>query len=179
MTGSSEGGRLLALVDALFAAFVAVQFRYLFGGEAMVGAASLTRAEYARRGFFELATVVALVVPMLLVAEWIIDKRDARLYVFQPNGTVVDAAPVLLGSARGDDSWPGIGNVPIKDVKPYQRTTAAGRFVTQLLQRFRHPEHGRRASASEGPATGSAQGSGRRRRHAHSRRRETLPRTSP
>jgi hypothetical protein len=62
---------------------------------------------------------------------FIIDKRDARLYVFQPDGTIVGAAPVLLGAARGDDSWPGIGNVPIKQVKSYQRTTAAGRFVTQ------------------------------------------------
>jgi hypothetical protein len=62
---------------------------------------------------------------------FIIDKRDARLYVFQADGTIVGAAPVLLGAAHGDDSWPGIGNVPIKQVKPYQRTTAAGRFVTQ------------------------------------------------
>jgi hypothetical protein len=62
---------------------------------------------------------------------FIIDKRDARLYVFQPDGHVVGAGPVLLGSARGDETWPGIGDVPIKDVKPHQRTTAAGRFVTQ------------------------------------------------
>lgn len=80
--GAAEVTIALALVDALFAAFVAVQFRYLFGGEAVVGtAATLTRSEYARRGFFELATVVALVVPMLLFAEWIIDKRDARAVV--------------------------------------------------------------------------------------------------
>jgi hypothetical protein len=62
---------------------------------------------------------------------FIIDKRDARLYVFEASGRLVDAAPVLLGAAKGDDSWPGIGNVPIKDVKPYQRTTPAGRFITQ------------------------------------------------
>jgi hypothetical protein len=62
---------------------------------------------------------------------FIIDKRDARLYVFQPDGRLLNAAPVLLGSARGDETWPGIGDVPIKDVKPFQRTTAAGRFVTQ------------------------------------------------
>ena len=61
----------------------------------------------------------------------VLDKRDARLYVFQPERRLVESAPVLLGSARGDETWPGIGNVPIKDVKPYQRTTAAGRFVTQ------------------------------------------------
>ena len=61
----------------------------------------------------------------------VLDKVDARLYVFEPNGELVDDTPVLLGSAHGDDTFPGIGNVPIKDVKPYQRTTAAGRFVTQ------------------------------------------------
>jgi hypothetical protein len=62
---------------------------------------------------------------------FIIDKRDARLYVFQPDGTIVGTAPVLLGAARGDETWPGIGNVPIKQVRPWQRTTAAGRFVTE------------------------------------------------
>jgi hypothetical protein len=62
---------------------------------------------------------------------FIIDKRDARVYVFQADGKAVGDAPVLLGAAKGDETWPGIGNVPIKQVKPYQRTTAAGRFVTQ------------------------------------------------
>jgi hypothetical protein len=62
---------------------------------------------------------------------FVIDKRDARLYVFQADGTLVGAAPVLLGAARGDDSFPGIGNVPIPQVKSWQRTTPAGRFVTQ------------------------------------------------
>lgn len=62
---------------------------------------------------------------------FVIDKRDARLYVFQPDGVLVGAAPVLLGAARGDNSYPGIGNVPIPQVKPWQRTTPAGRFVTQ------------------------------------------------
>jgi hypothetical protein len=61
----------------------------------------------------------------------VLDKRDARLYVFQPNGQLVDDTPVLLGSSHGDDTFPGIGDVPISQVKPYQRTTAAGRFVTQ------------------------------------------------
>jgi hypothetical protein len=61
----------------------------------------------------------------------VLDKRNARLYVFEPNGELVEDTPVLLGSAHGDDTFPGIGNVPIKDVKPFQRTTAAGRFQTQ------------------------------------------------
>ena len=61
----------------------------------------------------------------------VLDKRDARLYVFEPSGRLVDQTPVLLGSAHGDETYPGIGEVPINQVKPYQRTTAAGRFVTR------------------------------------------------
>jgi len=61
----------------------------------------------------------------------VLDKHEARLYVFQPDGVLVEDTAVLLGSAHGDDTFPGIGNVPIKDVKPFQRTTAAGRFQTQ------------------------------------------------
>jgi len=61
----------------------------------------------------------------------VLDKRDARLYVFKPNGELIDQTPVLLGAAHGDDTYPGIGDVPIDKVKPYQRTTAAGRFVTR------------------------------------------------
>jgi hypothetical protein len=61
----------------------------------------------------------------------VLDKRDARLYVFKPTGELIDQTPVLLGAAHGDDTYPGIGDVPIDKVKPYQRTTAAGRFVTR------------------------------------------------
>ena len=61
----------------------------------------------------------------------VLDKRDARLYVFEPGGRLIDQTPVLLGSAHGDETYPGIGDVPIAQVKPFQRTTAAGRFVTR------------------------------------------------
>jgi hypothetical protein len=61
----------------------------------------------------------------------VLDKRDARLYVFEASGRLIDQTPVLLGSAHGDETYPGIGDVPIAQVKPYQRTTAAGRFVTR------------------------------------------------
>lgn len=61
----------------------------------------------------------------------VLDKRDARLYVFESTGKLLDRTPVLLGSAHGDETYPGIGDVPISQVKPYQRTTAAGRFVTR------------------------------------------------
>ncbi|WP_284616684.1 L,D-transpeptidase [Aquabacterium humicola] len=58
----------------------------------------------------------------------ILDKAQARLYVYDPNGRLQGAAPVLLGLARGDDSVPGIGERPIAKVRPFERTTPAGRF---------------------------------------------------
>lgn len=77
--GLSEIGTVLAVVDLLFLGFVLVQVRYLFGGSELVGALTgLSYAEYARRGFFELVTVAALALPLLLVADWSLDKRDPR-----------------------------------------------------------------------------------------------------
>ena len=61
----------------------------------------------------------------------IIDKRNARLLVYGADGRLRGSAPVLLGLARGDDTVPGIGDRPLKDVKPDERTTPAGRFVTE------------------------------------------------
>ena len=63
----------LGLVDLLFLIFVVIQLRYLFGGVELIAAATgLTYAEYARRGFFELVTVSALVLPLLAGADWLL-----------------------------------------------------------------------------------------------------------
>lgn len=59
----------------------------------------------------------------------IIDKRDARLYVFRADGRLDGTTPILLGYAAGDETVPGIGERPIDQVKPHERTTPAGRFV--------------------------------------------------
>jgi hypothetical protein len=58
----------------------------------------------------------------------IVDKRRARVYVFSPDGRLVGDSPVLLGYASGDHTVAGIGNRPIDQVKPHERTTPAGRF---------------------------------------------------
>ena len=72
-----EVGTLLLVVDLLFLAFVAVQFRYLFGGAELVrGLTGLGYAEYAREGFFQLVTVAALSLPLLLAADWALGGRD-------------------------------------------------------------------------------------------------------
>ncbi|MCC6858168.1 MAG: DUF4173 domain-containing protein [Bryobacterales bacterium] len=77
--GITETATALAALDLLFLLFVIVQFRYLFGGDALIQVTpDLTYAEYARRGFFELVLAVALVVPVLLGADWLADRRGPR-----------------------------------------------------------------------------------------------------
>jgi hypothetical protein len=60
----------------------------------------------------------------------ILDKRDARVFVFSPEGRVVGSSPVLLGAAPGDDSAPDIGTRPMSKIRPEEKTTPAGRFVS-------------------------------------------------
>ena len=55
--GVTEATMVVGLVDLLFSAFVAFQFRYFFGGQVTLEAQGLTYAEYARRGFAELVVV--------------------------------------------------------------------------------------------------------------------------
>lgn len=62
----------------------------------------------------------------------IVDKKDAKVYVFDARGRLKDAAPALLGQARGDDSAPGIGDKPLSQVLPQEKTTPAGRFVAEV-----------------------------------------------
>ncbi len=62
----------------------------------------------------------------------IVDKKDARVFVFDSEGWIRGAAPALLGVARGDDTVPGIGERELSDMPPATRTTPAGRFVAAL-----------------------------------------------
>jgi hypothetical protein len=69
----------LGALNLLFATFVAVQIGWLFGGEALVlRTTGLSYAEYARRGFFELACVASLLLPLLLGAHALIPESDAH-----------------------------------------------------------------------------------------------------
>lgn len=61
----------------------------------------------------------------------IVDKKDASVWVFAPDGKLVSAAPALLGAAVGDDSAPGIGDKPLALVRPEEKTTPAGRFIAE------------------------------------------------
>jgi len=62
----------------------------------------------------------------------IVDKKDAKVFVFNADGRLRSAAPALLGLALGDDAVPGIGDRKLSSMRPDERTTPAGRFVAAL-----------------------------------------------
>lgn len=64
--GFVEAAIVLGSVVFLFAAFVAVQFRYFFGGQANIHVDGFTYSEYARRGFGELMLVAFFSLLMVL-----------------------------------------------------------------------------------------------------------------
>lgn len=75
--GIGEITASLGAVIALFAIFVALQLRWLFGGaDVVLATTGLTVAEYARRGFFELVAVSALVLPLILGTRAMIDGEQ-------------------------------------------------------------------------------------------------------
>jgi hypothetical protein len=79
--GTTELATALALVDALFALFVAIQLPHLFGGLARVQeVAGLTVAEYPRGGFFQLVVVAALVLPLLIAGAGLVDRDSSRAW---------------------------------------------------------------------------------------------------
>ena len=67
----------------------------------------------------------------------IVDKRQAHLWVFDRAARLNGDAPVLLGSARGDHSVPGIGDMKLSEIKPSDRTTPAGRFKAEVGKNLR------------------------------------------
>ncbi len=78
--GLAETAIVLGAIDLLFLGFVVVQLRYFFGGADVIEAVpGLTRAEYARSGFFQLVTVATLVVLLLLFVDWIVERSNQTL----------------------------------------------------------------------------------------------------
>lgn len=62
----------------------------------------------------------------------IVDKADAKVFVFRADGRLSGASAALLGLAKGDDSVPGIGTRKLSSILPEERTTPAGRYVASV-----------------------------------------------
>ena len=60
-----------------------------------------------------------------------VDKKSARLFVFDAEGRLLGAAPALLGQALGDHSAPGVADGDVRRIPVGDRTTPAGRFDSQ------------------------------------------------
>ena len=92
--GRTEWLIALAVLDALFAGFVALQLTTLFGGDAHVlRTAGLTYAEYARQGFGQLMIAAALTLAVIALA-----RRDSRALRFLL-GLLCALTLVVLASA--------------------------------------------------------------------------------
>jgi hypothetical protein len=66
----------------------------------------------------------------------VIDKQNAKVFVFGRQGKLLGAAAGLLGLSRGDESAPGIGQRKLASISPEERTTPAGRFEAALGHDF-------------------------------------------
>jgi hypothetical protein len=59
----------------------------------------------------------------------VVDKTQGQILVYDASGKLLGAGPALVGSAPGDDSAPGVGDLPLSKIPLDERTTPAGRFV--------------------------------------------------
>jgi hypothetical protein len=75
--GFTESTIVLGSMAILFAAFVAIQFQYFFGGQANIHIEGYTYAEYARKGFGELVAV-AFFSLLLILGLGSITRRDTE-----------------------------------------------------------------------------------------------------
>ncbi|MEP7210233.1 MAG: hypothetical protein ABI740_05290 [Alphaproteobacteria bacterium] len=58
-----------------------------------------------------------------------IDKATAQILIYSAAGKALGRAPVLIGSAAGDGSAPGVGDRELSDIPMDERTTPAGRYL--------------------------------------------------
>lgn len=91
----------LTAVNLLFAAFVAVQIRFLFGGnEQVLKTKGLTYAEYARAGFFQLVVVSVFVLGIVAIAGGVLKTGRRERWVLSGQlGVLCGLTMVILFSA--------------------------------------------------------------------------------
>lgn len=94
--GSTETFIILGSVVALFVFFLAIQFQYLFGGQANITTAGFTYSDYARRGFFELVAVAILSLSLYLLLSTITRRTESRQQTTFSGLSIVLIALVLV-----------------------------------------------------------------------------------
>jgi hypothetical protein len=99
--GATELAIALGALNVLFAAFVLVQLRFLFGGRDLVEArVGLTYAEYARHGFFQLVVVAVLVLPLLLSVDAVLRGTPRQIRIVRGlSACLVALVGVVMASA--------------------------------------------------------------------------------
>jgi hypothetical protein len=113
-------------------------------GAVTAGSASALSAIALTQGSFENAAEAAST-DVQYLARWIaathdnaaydfvvIDKQNATAHVFNAAAQWTASSPILVGSALGDDSAPGIGTRPLTLVSAQDKTTPAGRFMAEV-----------------------------------------------
>ena len=92
---------ILGAIDALFAVFVGIQFKYFFGGQVNIHLDGYTYAEYARKGFFELIAVAVISLLILQVLSSItrrLQKKEGLAFSGLSVGLVVLVVIILVSA---------------------------------------------------------------------------------
>lgn len=91
---------LLGSVDMLFALFIVIQARYLFGGHANITIEGYTYADYARRGFYELLMVSFMTMLLALAVNSMTHRKREREALFRAlTGIMIGLTLLLLAAA--------------------------------------------------------------------------------
>jgi len=135
----APSGRIANMVSRMVVALCALGLHSSFAVSEPISVTALARTNRANFGSDSASPQVQE------IADWVIDSRnntgmpfaivdkvEARVFVFTTTGVLRGVAPALLGSARGDNSVPGIGDKKLADIRPQERTTPAGRFTAEM-----------------------------------------------
>jgi hypothetical protein len=133
--GATEVATILCLVNGLFAAFVWIQFTYLFGAQNLTMVADHVYKQYARRGFGELVVVSVLTLGLILSLRWLARHDTPRqTRVFQALGTVLILLTlVILASAWSRMFyWEAVADYIYTELRLYVRVFIVWLAITLL-----------------------------------------------
>lgn len=113
-----------ALLAALSAVPAAAAEPVVSPGSELALESASADARYARRWVLALGDNQAQ--PFVIV-----DKKSARLFVFEASGQLRGASPALLGLTPGDRAVAGIEQREVASLRGDERSTPAGRFASE------------------------------------------------